>query len=160
MSLSVRSTAFATSLLVLVALAPTGAAAQTAPPRIVLPLFRCGARAPRPLIRFTGRSPSTTPSLVQYNFTVVNYAAYPNCMFAPSPQLPPCGANTQSSRTWIDVFATPPGGRVYGFCALTSNATLMKLWFARPKAQPPSSFWIVMTDRLLHRSLHSNTVVP
>src|SRR5687767_578300 len=42
---------------------------------------------------------------IRYHFAVENSSAYPDTMFAASPELPPCGQNTKASRTWVDVYA-------------------------------------------------------
>ena len=54
---------------------------------------------------------------VRYRYDVMNKDAYPAEMFAPAPGLPPCGANKNSSRSWVDIFDSR-GKRLYGFCAL------------------------------------------
>src|SRR5262245_56432942 len=35
-----------------------------------------------------------------FRLVVTNAASYPGSLFASSPDLPPCGANTRASRTW------------------------------------------------------------
>ena len=43
-------------------------------------------------------------NFIRYSYLVDNFAAYPDTLFAPAPELPPCGSNTKSSRTWVDFF--------------------------------------------------------
>ena len=66
---------------------------------------------------------------VRYSYRVANLEKYPAAMFLPAPHLPPCGANVNSSRTWVDFFDAA-GKRLYGFCALTKPADLNRIWFA------------------------------
>jgi hypothetical protein len=102
----------------------------------------------------------------RYRFDVTNKALYPAALFAPAPNLPPCGANANSSRTWVDFFegasastGTELGRRLYGFCALNSPAALDQIWFALPVAQvPPASVAIVLTDRATNTRYRSNAV--
>ena len=85
-----------------------------------------------------------------------NKQAYPAAMFAPAPGLPPCGSNTNSSRTWVDFF-TSRGQRIYGFCALGSPDNLGSIWFALPEGQiPPSYVYIEMHDRQTNTKYRSN----
>ena len=113
------------------------------------------AAVPNPQLEFVGAQPSG--DFVQYNLSVSNRDAYPDSMFAAAPNLPPCGLNTNSSRTWVDIFAN--GSRVYGFCALESSAGLQNLWFAWPGNQPPpTGVSITLTDRLTNSVYTSNTI--
>src|SRR5688500_3314562 len=86
---------------------------------------------PSPQIMFLGQEPyqASGKSFMRYRYLVENFAAYPNELFAAAPTLPPCGANTRASRTWVDIF-DQTGKRLYGFCALGTNTDLGKLWFA------------------------------
>ena len=96
----------------------------------------------------------------RYKVDVTNKALYPAALFAQAPGLPPCGANRNSSRTWVDFFEGGPNGRrIYGFCALGSPANLANIWFALPYDQmPPASVVIVMTDRQTNARYRSNAV--
>lgn len=104
---------------------------------------------PNPQIMFLGQEPyqASGRSFIRYSYLVENFAAYPNELFAAAPKLPPCGANTSASRTWVDIF-DQTGKRLYGFCALGTNTGLGKLWFALDQdVIPPSYIYIEMTDR-------------
>lgn len=93
---------------------------------------------------------------VRYRFDVDNKSAYPDAIFAAAPTLPPCGLNTNSSRTWIDFF-DQSGKRLYGFCALGKASDLNKLWFATKEGEvPPSWVYIEMTDRQTNLKYKSN----
>jgi len=77
-------------------------------------------------------------------------------MFAPAPTLPPCGANTKSSRTWVDIF-DQRGKRLNGFCALGSSEHLNSIWFALPEGElPPSWIYIELNDRQTATKYKSN----
>ena len=102
-----------------------------------------------PQIMFLGQEPyeANGKSFIRYRYLVENFAVYPNELFAAAPKLPPCGANTNASRTWVDIF-DQTGKRLYGFCALGTNTDLGKLWFALEQdVIPPSYIYIEMTDR-------------
>ncbi len=93
---------------------------------------------------------------VRYRYDVMNKDAYPAEMFAPAPGLPPCGANKNSSRSWVDFFDSR-GKRLYGFCALGSPADLSKIWFALPEGEvPPSYVYIEINDRQTNTKYKSN----
>jgi hypothetical protein len=94
----------------------------------------------------------------RYNLLVTNFDAYPNELFAASPNLPPCGQNTKAARTWVEI-TTQQGQRLYGFCALGSNNDLTKLWFAlETDIVPPSWVYVTLNDRLTGKTYKSNLV--
>ena len=95
-------------------------------------------------------------SYIRYNYGVDNFASYPDSLFAASPALPPCGANTKASRTWVDIYDSR-GKRLYGFCAFSKASDLNKLWFALPDdVVPPSYVYIEMKDRQTNTIYKSN----
>jgi hypothetical protein len=93
---------------------------------------------------------------VRYRYGVFNSAEYPAEMFAAAPDLPPCGQNTKSSRTWVD-FYDQSGKRLYGFCALAKPDDLNSIWFALEEtALPPSYVYIELNDRATNTKYKSN----
>jgi len=93
---------------------------------------------------------------IRYNYDVLNKADYPAALFASAPDLPPCGANTKSSRTWVDIFDSR-GKRLYGFCALSKPSDLYGIWFALEEGVvPPSWIYIEMNDRQTNTKYKSN----
>ena len=93
---------------------------------------------------------------VRHRYDVFNKDQYPDAMFAAAPGLPPCGSNTNSSRSWVDFFDSR-GKRLYGFCALGSSANLGKIWFATEEGTvPPSYVYIVIHDRQTNIQYKSN----
>jgi hypothetical protein len=96
-------------------------------------------------------------NFIRYRYDVFNKDQYPADMFAPAPGLPPCGSNTNSSRTWVDFFNGRTNQRLYGFCALGSPANLGSIWFALPEGQiPPSYVYIKIIDRQTNTTYQSN----
>ena len=113
---------------------------------------------PDPVLYFTGTEAFQQggKELIRYKYDVFNKDQYPADMFAPAPNLPPCGANTKSSRTWVDVYAQN-GKRLYGFCALSKPGDLNKIWFAlEPNVIPPSYVYIELNDRQTNTKYKSN----
>ena len=113
---------------------------------------------PKPVLVFLRQEPIVVSgkAWTRYRYTVANASAYPNALFAAAPNLPPCGANTKASRTWVDVF-DKTGKRLNGFCAIGSNADLDSIWFAlEADVVPPSWVYIEMTDRQTGSKSKSN----
>jgi hypothetical protein len=94
----------------------------------------------------------------RYNLSVFNYQEYPDALFAAAPNLPPCGANTKASRTWVEIM-DQSGKRLHGFCALSKSSDLTKLWFAlETSVLPPSWVYVVLNDRQTGKTYKSNLV--
>ena len=113
---------------------------------------------PNPVLFLTGLDHVVVngKQVIRYNYDVLNKDAYPDAMFAPAPALPPCGKNTNSSRTWVDIFDMS-GKRLYGFCALGKAENLSGIWFALEVDQvPPSYIYIEMNDRQTNTKYKSN----
>ena len=118
------------------------------------------ARAqPNPILYLTGTEHYSTGSgnFVRYRYDVFNKDQYPAAMFAAAPNLPPCGLNTNSSRSWVDFFNGRTNARLYGFCALGTPQNLGSIWFALPEGEvPPSYIYIVIHDRQTNSRYRSN----
>ena len=113
---------------------------------------------PNPVLYLTGIEAFQQggKEFIRYKYDVFNKDQYPAEMFAAAPNLPPCGANTKSSRTWIDFFDSR-GKRLYGFCAISKPANLNQLWFALEEGVvPPSYIYIEMNDRQTNTKYKSN----
>lgn len=116
------------------------------------------APLPTPVLALLGQEPFVAggKQWIRYRYFVANADAYPNTLFAASPNLPPCGNNTKASRTWVDFF-DKAGKRLNGFCALGSNKDLNGIWFALDAGViPPSYVHIEMTDRQTNTKVKSN----
>lgn len=93
-----------------------------------------------------------------YDLDVLNRSSFPDALFAPAPSLPPCGSNTSSSRTWVEILGGD-GTRIYGFCGLQAAEDLNAIWFALPHGQsPPPQVFIVLTDRQCGIGYESNRI--
>jgi hypothetical protein len=113
---------------------------------------------PNPVLYLTATEFYTTggTNFIRYRYDVLNKADYPAELFAAAPALPPCGANTKSSRTWVD-FYDQRGKRLYGFCALGKPENLGSIWFAMEEGVvPPSYVYIEMNDRQTNTKYKSN----
>ena len=113
---------------------------------------------PNPVLYFTGAElvQQGDKRFIRYHYDVFNKSEYPAAMFAAAPNLPPCGTNTQSSRTWVDLF-DQRGKRLFGFCALSKPADLSTLYFAlEENVVPPSWIYIEMNDRQTNTKYKSN----
>jgi len=124
----------------------------TAPPARPTPAL------PNPVLYLTGmeRFASGQKQFLRYNYAVENFASYPDELFAPAPNLPPCGNNTKAARTWVDIY-DQSGKRLYGFCALGKASDLNNIWFAlEDSVIPPSYIYIEMTDRKTNTKYKSN----
>ena len=113
---------------------------------------------PNPILFITSQEYVTVSGkqIVRYHYDVFNKDAYPAEMFAAAPNLPPCGSNTNASRTWVD-FYDQRGKKLNGFCALGKPSDLGKIWVAfEADAIPPSWIYIEMTDRQTNTKYKSN----
>ena len=113
---------------------------------------------PNPVLYFLGPEYVTISGkqMIRYRYDVANKDLYPDDMFAKSPSLPPCGANTQAARTWVDLY-DQAGKRLNGFCALGKSADLNGIWFALEEGKiPPSYIYIEMNDRKTNTKYKSN----
>ena len=113
---------------------------------------------PNPVLVFSGQDLYTANSKqwTRYNYFVANSSAFPDELFAAAPSLPPCGANTKASRTWVD-FYDATGKRLNGFCALSKPIDLKNIWFALEQdVVPPSYVYIELNDRQTNTKYKSN----
>ncbi len=124
------------------------------------PLDSCNLDLPDPILLFSHVENVVVngEQYARYRFKVKNYDLYPDALFAPSPDLPPCGLNTNSSRTWVHI-ERGDAKYIYGFCAFYEPNDLNYLWFSeRIDQQPPDAIRIVMYDRFCGRAFVSNTL--
>jgi hypothetical protein len=113
---------------------------------------------PNPVLYLTGTEAYSTggKNWIRYSYDVLNKADYPAELFAAAPALPPCGTNTNSSRSWVDIY-DQSGKRLYGFCALSKPADLNRIWFAMEDGVvPPSWVYIEINDRQTNTKYKSN----
>ena len=149
-----KSLVVASAASVFAALAGSAAVAQEAPNPL-----------PNPVLYLIGMEYYTTASgnFVRYRYDVLNKDSYPADMFAAAPNLPPCGRNANSSRTWLDFYNARTNERLYGFCALGNPQNMGSIWFAAPEGTvPPSYIYIELIDRqtnIRYRSNPADTVM-
>jgi len=113
---------------------------------------------PKPVLYLVGLEAFSTggKNYIRLRYDVLNKAEYPADMFAAAPGLPPCGSNTNASRTWVDFF-DGTGNRIYGFCALSTPEDLGKIWIAYEEGTiPPSYVYIELNDRQTNTKYKSN----
>ena len=125
----------------------TPSIASTAPPTL-----------PNPVIYLMGTEQYQAggKQFTRYKYDVLNKADFPAALFAAAPALPPCGANTKSSRTWVDIF-DQRGKRLYGFCAFGKPSDLGSIWFGLESGEvPPSYVYIELNDRQTNTKYKSN----
>lgn len=122
-------------------------------------LATCGpSTPPNPVLYLVGTEAYSVgeKTFIRYKYDVQNKDQYDPALFAAAPNLPPCGSNTNASRTWVD-FYDKNGNRIYGFCALGSPNDLGKLWFAMEEGVvPPSWVYIELNDRQTNTKYKSN----
>jgi hypothetical protein len=94
---------------------------------------------------------------VRFDLNVLNYTSFPNELFLPAPDLAPCGLNTGSSRSWVDVL-DGNGNYLYGFCSFGQSSDLNALWFQTPTAEWPAEAYITVTDRRCNITYTSNRI--
>jgi hypothetical protein len=119
---------------------------------------QANAAPPKPVLYLMGMEPFTAggKNFIRLRYDVLNKAEYPAEMFAAAPSLPPCGTNTNASRSWVDFFDAA-GHRIYGFCALSKPADLGKIWIAYEEGTiPPSYVYIEINDRQTNTKYKSN----
>jgi hypothetical protein len=121
---------------------------------------QAAAPVPRPRLIFAGTEVYTAGGVEwqRQRLSVTNRAAFPAALFRPAPDLPPCGMNTNSARSWIDIY-DGDDKRLYGFCALGKPADLQKLWFSvRSGTALPAFVYIELLDRLTDKRYRSNKI--
>ena len=93
----------------------------------------------------------------RYLLSVTNRSIFPNELFEPAPDLPPCGLNSNASRTWVNIYNGETGAYIYGFCALSLPEDLDSIWFAVPRGEdPPPTIYIKLQDRRCNITYTSN----
>ena len=115
----------------------------------------CSLKLPDPQLEFIGIE--TYGNRTRYKLIVTNWTKYPNELFAPSPDLSPCGSKPDASRTWV--YLEDQNGHIFSvFCALSKSEHLATTLEFEKKANeaPPSSVRIILKDRLCNREYRSN----
>ncbi len=143
---------------------PSPSLAEVLLPPVFIPVApSCNKTFPEPELFFTGKTEKTVRGVeyISYSLDINNKEEYPDYLFAGSPNLPPCGLNNNSSRTWVQIYEDDDetDNYLYGFCALSSGNQLDKLWFAHKKTDPaPSLVNVVLKDRLCNKEYKSASI--
>ncbi len=122
--------------------------------------FQCYQDLPDPVLELAGTEDYAVngTDFTRYLIPVTNWDLYPAELFEAAPDLPPCGLNNESSRTWVEIY-NQDDVEIYSFCALGAPEDLKDIWFAVKKGEaPPESVYIVMIDRRCDLSYVSNKV--
>lgn len=146
-----KAPVFFSALTVMLLTAQTVLTQRPSPPNSAPPL-------PNPVLYLVIQEPvqAKGKQWIRYKFAVENFAAYPNELFAAAPALPPCGKNTKSARTWVDLY-DQSGKRLNGFCAFGKNSDLNSIWFdLELDVVPPSWVYIELNDRQTNTKYKSN----
>jgi hypothetical protein len=115
------------------------------------------ATLPVPRLSLNGRDQE--PGLTRFRLGVENWQEFSDDFFAAAPDLPPCGANANASRTWVDILDAGSGITIYGFCALGAAQQLTDLWFAvTDGGAVPAEVQVRLTDRRTGVGQLSNAV--
>lgn len=128
---------------------------------ITVRVVQCYPDLPSPDLIYTGSEDYAIDltEYTRYKLEVTNSVDFPDELFVPSPHLPPCGLNTNASRTWVKIYDNNDD-YLYGFCALSCSDDLNLIWFAKPKGTPPpTSVYITLHDRECDITYTSNLVV-
>jgi hypothetical protein len=131
---------------------------------VILTLYATFVQAqklPTPQLVFAGTEDyeANGQQWTRYKLALLNRSAYDSNLFTAAPDLPPCGTNQNSARTWVDIFNRQGRKRIYGFCALKGPAELGHLWFAIEKGTaPPESVYVTLTDRRTNTKVVSNVL--
>ncbi len=125
---------------------------------------RCGKTYQSNTVPFYSCSDLATPEITFDNIDVdgrvyipvTNWEDYPDEIFEAAPDLPACGQNTNSSRTWVDIYDADTDTRIYGFCALGDNEDLQGIWFSPGNTE--GNVYIIINDRRCEKTYKSNTI--
>ncbi len=105
-------------------------------------------------IRYT----SSGAVIYDFDFNVPNWAEFPDELFKASPDLPPCGLNTNASRTWVRLYGND-GSYLYGFCGFNEAEDLDLVWFGESNGSSiPDSVYLVINDRRCDITYQSATI--
>ncbi len=116
---------------------------------------------PKPHLVLKGQIERTSgdKTVVEYQLSITNRAAFPDSFFAPSPDLPPSGLNTSAARTWVEIYNATTNAMIYGFTALGHASELDNIWFAVARGTAaPSGVYVVLHDRRCNIKYRSNTI--
>ncbi len=118
----------------------------------------CYANLPEPELVATGAVRQTN-GYIRYNLSIKNWYMYPDELFDASPDLDPCGQNTNASRTWLNIYDEKQT-YLYGFCGFNEAANLQNFHFSLPGDETPLRVFVTLEDRRCGAIYTSNLVLP
>lgn len=127
---------------------------------IALSLTALGQSLPKPKLKLIGVSDGVNNGVAVkvYEIEVVNRTEMSDEFFISAPALPPCGANADSSRTWINLY-DEKSVRIYGWCTIKTSGELASLRFMmRAADSQPKKLFIDLVDRAEGIILRSNKI--
>lgn len=120
--------------------------------------YDCYPELPDPQLEIEGTEDyeANGQQWTRYLLDIVNWADFPDVLFNPAPDLPPCGQNSNAARSWVRIYEAD-GSYIYGFCALGSASDLQNIWFSVPQGEaPPEQIYIEIWDRRCDITYTSN----
>ncbi|GJQ60940.1 MAG: hypothetical protein D8M57_19890 [Candidatus Scalindua sp. AMX11] len=122
----------------------------------------CNVATPEtPVLEFLGTQDYVANGInyVSYKLSITNRSMFPEDLFFLNSDLPPCGSNYNSSRTWVKIYNTEDDSYIYGYCAFTSPEQLGQISFAVIQGgTPPAEVYVVLQDRLENIIYTSNSI--
>jgi hypothetical protein len=116
----------------------------------------CYPDLPSPQIFYSRKESIEGSAKDRHWIGISNSADYPDELFVPAPELPPCGLNNNASRTWVHVYDSADDSYIYGYCAWPNMGT--ELWFAAAEGEY-KSVYISVEDRKCDIQYTSNSIV-
>jgi hypothetical protein len=115
--------------------------------------------SPKPVISFVRWEPGAFPEVLRAVFSVTNRNDFPNVLFEPAPNLPPCGVNRMAWRAWV-YFLASNGQRLNGFCGGPSDPSLRNIALNGKVGSPaPKGVTVVIVDRQTDRVYQSDPLL-
>ncbi len=115
---------------------------------------------PLPLVVFNNSESYTENgrTFTRYNLSVENRSEYPSELFKSAPNLPPCGLETNSSRTWVNVYNAKTKQYIDRFCT-PSPRLLDSIRIDVEQGQTsPEVVYISLEDRQTNKTYRSNEI--
>lgn len=134
-----------------ITLTATDSEGDTGTDQVTITVFDQPDPPPTPVLVYVGEAGGTL------TLSVSNSASYDPALFVLDPSLPPCGADPNGSRTWVEVF-DGSGTKLHTFCDFDDPADMASMSFT--PASPPAQLYIELWDRDTGLRARSNTVTP
>ena len=115
---------------------------------------------PEIILKGTEEFENNGETWTRYYLEIKNWQDFPSNLFEASPNLPPCGLNNNSSRSWVGIYDGDYNDVLINYCAISSPLDLQSLWFpVKKNSDPPITVYIVINDRLENKFYVSNEIV-